>query len=183
MLYREHAQKRLRAFCAQISELLGSEFPYPQSKEALRYLHRVFGQKLAFLSQRVAFLESVDANTNPEDYEQLVDLVKKRCIDAVTSTFDYLPILGFLLRSTNVRNAFEAYWPLRRLARAVLEPGIDEKKRATELILSSEWDYSPLVYSNIGHLKDFVLIGLPAPESENPLLLPLAGTSWVTPFG
>jgi len=43
------------------------------------------------------------------------------------------------------------------------------------LILSSEWEYSPHIYNEIPRLPGFVLIGLPASESDNPLLLPLAG--------
>ena len=90
------------------------------------------------------------------------------CSGALTILFEYLPYLGFILRSTNVRNAFEMHGPLLRLARKMLGP-------STKLILSSEWDYSPYAYLEITSLRDFVLIGLPAPESENPLLLPLAG--------
>jgi hypothetical protein len=42
-------------------------------------------------------------------------------------------------------------------------------------VLSSEWDYSPFTYPEIAELPGFVLIGLPASESGNPLLIPLAG--------
>ena len=41
--------------------------------------------------------------------------------------------------------------------------------------MSSEWDYSPFTYVGVPVLPGFVLIGLPAPESANPLLVPLAG--------
>lgn len=43
------------------------------------------------------------------------------------------------------------------------------------MVLSSEWDYSPFTYTRIGFLPDFVLIGFPATESDNPHILPLAG--------
>jgi hypothetical protein len=77
--------------------------------------------------------------------------------------------LGFALRSTNTRNAFEFFVPLVRIAQKVL-------KRETKLILSSEWDYSPFTYPFVfAELPNFVLIGLPASESENPLIIPLAG--------
>ncbi|MBA7515520.1 hypothetical protein ES705_07562 [subsurface metagenome] len=79
-----------------------------------------------------------------------------------------MPILGFILRSTSVRNAFETYGPLLRIARKILSP-------STKLILSSEWENSPFIYTEISILPAFVLIGLPAQESENPLLLSLAG--------
>lgn len=172
MLYSEYAEKRLRAILAQILHLLGSEFPYGQSRKALKDLRSLFLQKLRLLRK----LEADKASAEQEGDSQFVEsVIKTRCIDALSATLAYLPILGFLLRSTNVRNAFEAYWPLRRLARDILEPGVSEKERKTELILSSEWDYSPLVYPKIQDLPSFVLVGLPAHESENPLLLPLAG--------
>lgn len=60
------------------------------------------------------------------------------------------------------------YGPLLQLARKVLGS-------STSLILSSEWDYSPYTFFGIYSLRNFILIGLPAPESANPLLLPLAG--------
>lgn len=91
-----------------------------------------------------------------------------RCADASLDIAVYLPLLGFFLRSTNVRNAFEIYGPLRRIARQLIGGN-------TQLVLSSEWDYSPFTYTRIGFLPDFVLIGFPATESDNPHILPLAG--------
>ena len=63
-----------------------------------------------------------------------------------------------------------------RLASDVLEPTVTDKtKRRTQLVLSSEWNYSPFVFSEVPELPGFVLIGIPSPESSNPLLVPLAG--------
>jgi hypothetical protein len=45
----------------------------------------------------------------------------------------------------------------------------------TRLLVSSEWDFSPYTLIGCTHLPGFVLIGLPATESANPFLLPLAG--------
>ena len=67
------------------------------------------------------------------------DSVLSPCIVSLEVLFTYVPLLGLILRSTNTRNAFEAYAPLLRLARKIL--GKD-----TKLIISSEWDYSPYVY-------------------------------------
>ena len=97
-----------------------------------------------------------------------VNLVNNVCSISLKKLQTYLPLLGFILRSTNVRNAFEAYPPLLRLARRLL--GAD-----TQLILSSEWDFIPVIYHSIRALPKYVLIGFPAPESSNPLLIPLAG--------
>ena len=70
----------------------------------------------------------------------------------------HLPLLGFIRRSSNVRNAFEFYGPIVLLARQLLG-------RETRFIHSSEWDYSPFTYPKLyENLKDFVLIGLPTSE-------------------
>ncbi len=79
-----------------------------------------------------------------------------------------LPYAGFLLRSTNVRNAFEVYGPVLQLSQQILGS-------QTKLVLSSEWEFSPYTFVDNVFLSDFVLIGLPASESSNPLLLPTAG--------
>lgn len=154
MLPLQHARKRVRSFLAEINRLRESEFPYEQSKGALALIQEVAERHL----------ESLDALTDEND----IDTVINECGMTVTFLYDNLPFLGFILRSTNIRNGFEVYFPLLRLARAIL--GED-----TKLIISSEWDYSPFIYGGIPELPGFVLIGLPAPESANPLLMPLAG--------
>ena len=81
----------------------------------------------------------------------------------------HMKILGFILRSTNVRNAFEAHFPLKRLVRRVIS-------RDAKLVLSSEWDFEPFTYPmNIELLPEYILVGGPAPESSNLLIIPLAG--------
>jgi len=55
------------------------------------------------------------------------------------------------------------------MARALLGP-------AAEVIMSSEWDFSPLTYPmTVSVLPEHVLIGMPSSESSNALILPLAG--------
>jgi hypothetical protein len=102
-------------------------------------------------------------------------VVLQQCGLSLNALFVAMPLAGFLVRSTNVRNAFELYRPLLRLARDLLEPTVTPDQRRTRLVLSSEWEYSPLSYSELPDLPGVVLIGLPAPESSNPLLVPLAG--------
>ena len=104
------------------------------------------------------------------------DVVQTACAEALLQVFRHLPLLGFILRSTDTRNSFEVFGPLLRLARQVLGPDIN-------LVLSSEWNFSPHVLSDIAEVPDFVLLGLPATEANNPLLIPLAGhelghTAW-----
>lgn len=157
----EYTVKRLGAFLDEIKRLATSEFPYPQSKEALQILERMFQDDLSHLNQ-----------LDPESDKAVV---KHKCKLILERMADYLPLLGFILRSTNVRNAFEVFGPTLRLAGAILEPHLGVDKRRTRVILSSEWDYSPYVYREIPALPGFALIGLPAPESSNPFLIPLYG--------
>lgn len=155
----EYTLKRLRAFLDEIRHLSTSEFPYPQSKEALQILEKIFEKYRSFL----------------EDSKRDKRLDEWTCKNVNRGIVTYLPILGFILRSTNVRNAFEVYGPTLRIAGAILEPHLALTKRRTRLILSSEWNYSPLVYRELPTLPGFALIGLPAPESSNPFLIPLIG--------
>lgn len=48
-------------------------------------------------------------------------------------------ILGMILRSTNVRNPFELYFPFKRLAKTLLDGNV-------KLLMSSEWDFVPFTY-------------------------------------
>jgi hypothetical protein len=157
----EDARQRLRSVLDEISRIAEYEFPYKGSEAALKRLEQVFNARLASL--------------NTLTPQSLPAAVRQACSLALGDIVNNLPLLGFIVRSTNVRNAFEVLRPLLRMAGAVLEPGIQKEQRQTQLIISSEWQYSPLIYRGIPELPGFVLIGFPAPESSNPLLLPLAG--------
>lgn len=155
------ARSRLGAFLDEMDRVGESEFSTPHSKLALDQLRERFSRELQALND-------LDEHNDP-------DAVSQKSSFLLADLFNYLPLIGFILRSTNVRNAFEEFGPLLRLAGSVLEPKILPRARKTRLILSSEWNYSPLSYHNVAHLPGFVLIGFPAPESANPLLVPLAG--------
>ncbi len=154
MIYVDYAKRRYDAAIIEIERLKESEFPYAHIREALLQLEDVFR------SQRIQ-LDKLIAKSTPV-------IAKNACSQSLGYLFTYTPFLGFILRSTNVRNAFELYAPVMRLARRLL--GND-----TKLLLSSEWDYSPFVYLPTSDLPDCVLIGVPAFESANPLLISLAG--------
>lgn len=156
-----YTQQRVRAFRSEIDRLSESEFPYTDSEAALDQLRTLFDRKL----QR---LEGFGPKSDPS-------IVAQECRVTLLALYQYQPLLGFILRSTNVRNAFEAFGPFLRLAGDVLEPKVGRSQRTTKLLLSSEWDYSPFTYPTIPDLPNFLFIGLPAPESANPLLIPLAG--------
>lgn len=151
----DYAIKRLLALKGEISRLQKSEFPYSYSLEALTLLEKVVRQAI----KNLAFLD-------PGKHDPKI--LKDKCAHALTLINNCLPLLGFILRSTNVRISFEVFSPLHRLARTVLGDDV-------RLILSSEWLYSPHIYPEIRALPGFVLIGFPAHESGNPLLIPLAG--------
>src|SRR5438876_11170748 len=127
-----YTQQRLRSFVAEIDRLSESDFPYAHSNSALLELKQYFSDQLTVLG-------SLDPNSDP-------GVVRQHCALILGDFFAYLPLLGFILRSTNVRNAFETFRPLLRLARQVLEPDTVEANRSTKLLISSEWDYSPLTY-------------------------------------
>jgi hypothetical protein len=150
----EYSKQRLRAFLEEIRRLKTSEFPYVHSANALQLIEQKF-------SLYLGHLEKLKPNSDRAT-------IRAACAAELSGLWEYLPILGFVLRSTNPRNAFEIHGPLLRLARELVKPSV-------KLIFSSEWDYSPFTFLGVPHLPDYVLIGSPAHEAENPLLLPLAG--------
>jgi hypothetical protein len=157
----ETARKRVQAVLDEIKRITQYEFPYKGSEQALKKVEQVFNARLA----------SLNALNDQSD----LGLIRQTCSLGLRDVAVYLPLLGFIIRSTNVRNSFEVFRPLLRMARAVLEPATPKDQQQTQLIVSSEWEYSPFVFREIPGLLGFVLIGLPAAESPNPLLIPLAG--------
>jgi len=158
----QFSKERIRAILTEIAQLKDLDFPYRDSRDALE----VLGQRL---EQRFELLSSLSDRHDPS-------VVKAACSESLLEAFRHLPLLGFILRSTDVRNSFEVVGPLSRLARQML--GSDIK-----LVLSSEWQLSPHIIYKIQEIPHFALLGLPASESGNPLLIPLAGhefghTAW-----
>jgi hypothetical protein len=150
-----NTRKKLGAFQSQLSLLLLSDFPHTSSESALGLIRDYFDRQLTRL-ERAA--KSNDRN-----------LIIQTCITINERILQHLPILGFLLRSTNIRNNFEAYYAFVEMARALVGP-------RAEVIMSSEWDFSPLTYPmTVSVLPEHVLIGMPSSESSNALTLPLAG--------
>lgn len=151
----EFATQKIASIRTIIEHLRTSEFAYEEPKDALVLLDRLYSQDLQLLSL-------IDENAAD-------DVRKSTCSQANNNVARFKKILGFLLRSSNVRNSFEVYDPLARLSKLLL--GNDAK-----LILSSEWLFSPFTYpAAFKELPRFVFIGLPASESGNALVLPLAG--------
>jgi len=133
---------------------LEGDFPITSGKNALLKLRDVFFE-LEKQLVRAGHIKGSAALV------QIADTINLKVLQV-------LPILGFILRSTNVRNAFEVLEPLQTIADAALQG-------TPQLLLSSEWDYVPFAYpQSLDDLKSFVLIGLPASEAGSALLLPLA---------
>jgi hypothetical protein len=151
----DHTLRKVVSILEEIENLTTSDFPHHDSKDALELLKTLFeGDK-----NRLGLASSSTDNA----------IRKSACTYANSHIATFLPILGFSLRSTNVRNSFEFFDPLLRLARRFL--GIGAK-----LVLSSEWEFSPLTYPLVfSELPNFVFIGLPASEAGNALIIPLAG--------
>ena len=144
------AQRKVRSFLAQISALEASDFAHPDAEAALSAVKARFTQSAKRLDQL-----RPDSRT-----------LNNRCKHVIEDAQHYTNILGIILRSSNVRNPFEVYYALRLLVQRII-PGV-------KLVISSEWDWSPFTYP-VGRMENFIFIGSPATESDNVLLVPLAG--------
>jgi hypothetical protein len=135
--------------------LLEGEYPHVDSRNAIDKI-------LAAYQNSKCQLLRLDHTASPET---VLEYCRSVNIDLVRLKI----FLGFLLRSANLRNAFEQYFPIKILASELLGD-------STALVLSSEWSFSPYTYPlPLNELPDFVFVGLPASECQNPLVLPLAG--------
>jgi hypothetical protein len=150
------ASTRLKteAMLETIRALQGGNFPQTDAGATLQAIETIFATHL----DRIRDLEQGGAPDAAPTY----------CSIVTQDLFTLLPVIGFLQRSSETRNAFEVYAPLRRLALEVI--GAD-----TKLVVSSEWDFSPYTLLHMPGLPSFVLLGSPASEAHNVLLAPLAG--------
>ena len=154
---RGQAWTKIQRALKQLAKLRQGDFVYPDGRDALDQIARQ-------LEKQITKLEKLKADSS-------VDLVTSTYNNVLSLLMAVVPMMGFILRSTNVRNAFEAYDPLQQLCKRLFPD------RAVKLILSSDWDFSPLTLpmNNYEQFPDLIFIGLPATEGDNVLLLPLAG--------
>lgn len=147
-------KEQLEGFRRAISRVGESAFPYPYEgpEAAVRELSLVVDRLESTIERAMHPLRHAGT-------------ARQACEAAHHALRTYLPLLGFLLRSTNTRNAFEVCGPLQRL--------ISQFLSGRKLVLSSEWQFAPFTedYQGFGN---FVFIGFPASEANNPLLFPLA---------
>jgi hypothetical protein len=153
----------LQAAILELEDVRDHDFAYSDVHEALNRIE-------SKLRQHERDLLDQDPNPDPS-------VLAAECQAALKSIAESLPVLGFIVRSATVRNAFEMYGPLRKMVQTLLKgfPARDSTKPDVKLILSSGWDYMPLTLRPLDRLEDFVFIVLPTTEASNPLLIPLAG--------
>ena len=131
-----------------------SDFSYPDARDALNILRTRVKKK------RIQVEESERFSTGTRN--------------AILRDVNFLivrltAIAGIITRSASVRNAFELYAPFLEICKSLV--GNDAR-----LVLSSEWEYVPFTYpQNLAELPEFIVIGLPASESDNVLIFPAAG--------
>lgn len=110
----------------------------------------------------------VEAGETPLAY------LNSMCSVVSSSIIDFGEAIGFIIRSTNVRNSFEWHWPLQRMADKIFH-------HRKKIVVSAEWKFNPhthiyAVSEGVAKILDnFAFIGLPAYEARNPLIIPLAG--------
>ncbi len=152
-----YSRTLLSNLLAEIRKVKDYEFPNNAALEAVRELE----------ARTQILLNTVNA-INPAINDDHTRLVFQRLVPNHFRRI--IVLLGFLIRSTNIRNCFEIHGPLLRMAKLILGP-------KTKLIISSEWEFSPFVYNFTEEtfLKNYILIGFPATESSYPFLIPWSG--------
>ena len=154
---RSQCEKRLRSALMLFDEAVSLGFPYPNAKDAVERL-------IDLLESRLDDIQRL----NEDAAEDAKRMIYKRSLGTISFT---LELLGFLIRSADVRNSFELYDPIADLVAKLFNVEEGEAK----LVLSSEWDYSPFTYihSAVPPMNQYVFIGLPASETRNALVTPL----------
>jgi hypothetical protein len=151
----EYTQQRTDHLLDRVHALQAGDFAQGDSEAALTDIEHLFE------GHKEQLLKLASTKSDPA-------IAANHCQLVLGALFQYLPLLGFLHRSKSASNAFELYGPLHGLATRII--GQDAR-----LILSSEWDFSPYTYVRMPDFPQYVLLGLPASESRNALLVPLAG--------
>jgi hypothetical protein len=147
--------QKLNSAISTVERLLDGDYPHTDSKDALARILSVYKADKDLL--------------NSLDFTAQNDTILEYCRRINIDLVRFKAFLGLLIRSSNIRNAFELYFPIKILALELLE-------KSTAVVLSSEWAFSPYTYPvALAELPEFIFIGVPASESQNPLIMPLAG--------
>ncbi|QFI68364.1 hypothetical protein [Sinorhizobium alkalisoli] len=154
-LAKEFSVQRLQAAVQLVTGLLDTDWAYPDSAGALRLIQ-------VALQEQLNEILDLDDDTDEK-------IIRRYGIEAQATVSDLMGFIGFIVRSSDVRNSFEIYAPIKEISSALL--GDDLK-----IVVGSEWSYNPFVYPlPPSRLENYIFVGLPASEAQNALLVPVAG--------
>lgn len=114
------ARLKLKAVIARVNSVFNADTPFDNVRVALIKLRKVLR----------AFESRLNLASSLNDQDATASII----ITLNQKILHILPIIGFILRSTNVRNAFELLDPLQNLAQRCISS-------SARVVLSSEWDY------------------------------------------
>jgi hypothetical protein len=154
LLLREHCLQRLMAVDQEIDRIHVAGLLLRDAELALDELRRQCRKQIASVSMA------------PSD--EALRIACSASLDMLRIVL--VPLLGMILRSSNLRLAFELYYPLKRLTAMLYGRSFET---SPVLLLSSDWKYYP--DTHVGQSFDMVIVGFPAVESSNALIVPLAG--------
>lgn len=149
----QYTKKKLDALLRTIEAIKELEFPHNDAAGVLTIVENSFS------------ILRDELKLGPSNYAT----IKAWCQRVLEQIENYLPIVGYIVRSTDLDGPVELQGPLLRLTHKAL--GHEAK-----LIIFSEWNYSPftIVFPELMK-QSVVLVGMPSSEANNALIAPLAG--------
>jgi hypothetical protein len=151
----EYTLEKVQSCLDLLDDTVESDLPHLDAQEGIKALRETLLTAQAELSR----FDETSAGL----------LVNSRCMAATAEISECLDVLEVINNSADIRNAFELHDPLLYLARQLLG-------RDARLILSYGGGYIPFTYPlTIPSLPRFVIVGLPASEANNALIMPVAG--------
>jgi hypothetical protein len=145
--------QKIEAALRLLGEFESASFPHADSTNAIQDLRQLLVETRKELASNVSSA-----------------LGRQTEMQATSLIAEILELLGVISNSANVRNSFEIHGPVRDLVSRLL---LDKN---ANFIISFEWDYIPYTYPQTHPcLPSFVIIGLPASEASNALVLPVIG--------
>ena len=103
-----NTRRKIGSVRVLIQQSLEEVFPYSQGKSLLESIDKL-------LERRELAVTNAAPTLDPS-------VVNRLCQVSQETICQYLPLVGFVLRSTNIRNAFELYAPLLDLVQQALGP-------------------------------------------------------------
>lgn len=151
----DHTRSKIDGLLRTVDGLSAVDFPFADATKLLSIVAEEFNSLRSDLP-----LDPTAADPG---------VAKTLCRRALESIQNYLPVLGFISRSSDLEAPVELHGPLLRLTRRAIQSD-------ALLVIFSEWNYSPFTFLFPELAKrGVVLVGMPRSESHNPLIAPLAG--------